>query len=147
MLSQRFLLMALLLGSLLTACGPQPAAPTTAPASGVPVSVEGGTYTNITPIPLAEMLKKKDFLFINTHIPYAGEIAETDAFIPFEESGPQRVNEYPADKNTKIVLYCRSGHMSTIVAKELVKAGYTQVWNLDGGMAAWEQAGFELIKK
>jgi rhodanese-related sulfurtransferase len=57
------------------------------------------------------------------------------------------VNEYPADKNAKIVLYCRSGRMSTIVAKELVKAGYTNVWNLDGGMIAWEKAGFELIRK
>jgi len=93
------------------------------------------------------MLKRKDLIFINTHIPYEGEIAQTDAFIPFEENGPQRVNEYPADKNAGIVLYCRSGRMSTIVAKELVKAGYTHVWNLDGGMIAWEKAGFELIRK
>lgn len=37
--------------------------------------------------------------------------------------------------------------MSSIVAAELVKAGYTRVWNLEGGMVAWEQAGYELIKK
>ena len=147
MILRRFLLIALLIGSLLAACGAQPVAPTAAPSSGVPVSVEGGTYTDITPAQLAEMLKRKDLIFINTHIPYEGEIAQTDAFIPFEENGPQRVNEYPADKNARIVLYCRSGRMSTIVAKELVKAGYINVWNLDGGMIAWEKAGFELIKK
>ena len=147
MISRRFLLIALLIGSLLAACGAQPIAPTAAPSSGVPVSVEGGTYTDITPAQLAEMLKRKDLIFINTHIPYEGEIGQTDQFIPFEENGPQRVNEYPADKNARIVLYCRSGRMSTIVAKELVKAGYTHVWNLDGGMIAWEKAGFELIRK
>lgn len=149
MISRRLPLITLLISSLLVACGTQPDALTTTPSSGVPVSVEGGAYTNITPAQLAEMLNasRKDFIFINTHIPYEGEIAQTDQFIPFEEYGAQRVNEYPADKNAKIVLYCRSGRMSTIVAKELVKAGYTNVWNLDGGMIAWEKAGFELIKK
>jgi rhodanese-related sulfurtransferase len=149
MTSRRLPLIIWLISGLLAACGAQPAAPTAALTSGVSRSVEGGTYTDITPAQLAEMLdaSRKDFIFINTHIPYEGEIAQTGAFIPFEENGPQRVNEYPADKTTKIVLYCRSGRMSTIVAKELVKAGYTNVWNLDGGMIAWEKAGFELIRK
>ena len=111
------------------------------------VSVSGGAYTNVTPERLAEMLRSKDFVFVNTHIPYEGEIAQTDVFIPFEEIGPQRVSEYPANKNAKIVLYCRTGRMSTIVANELVTASYTNVWHLDGGMIAWEQARFELIGK
>jgi len=34
--------------------------------------------------------------------------------------------------------------MSAIAAEALVKGGYTDVWNLDGGMIAWEEAGFSL---
>lgn len=121
----------------------------TSPASETRVSIPGGVYTDVTPERLAEMLNasRKDFIFINTHIPYEGEIEPTDAFIAFEENGPQRVSEYPADKNMKIVLYCRSGRMSTIVAQELVRAGYTNVWNLEGGMNAWRLAGFEIIER
>ena len=142
----------ILVASLLAACAPAatpaPTAMPAAPAVGVPVSVEGsGTYTNLTPAELAGMLKHKDFLFVNTHIPYDGELEQTDAFIEFEESGSQRVSEYPADKNAKIVLYCRSGRMSAIVAQELVKAGYTNVWNLDGGFRAWEAAGYPVLHK
>ncbi len=37
--------------------------------------------------------------------------------------------------------------MSAIAAEELVKDGYANVWNLDGGMAAWEQQGFPLKEK
>ena len=134
---------------LLAACSPQPVPPTAAPStdSGVPVNVAGGTYTDVTPDQLAEMLKRDDFLLVNTHIPYEGEIEQTDAFIAFAESGPQRVGDYPADKDAQIVLYCRSGRMSDIVAAELVQAGYTNVWNLDGGMIAWERAGYAVLTK
>jgi hypothetical protein len=37
--------------------------------------------------------------------------------------------------------------MSSIAAEKLVELGYTNVWNLSGGMAAWEQAGFPLEGK
>lgn len=138
--------MVLLFSLWLAACGVQSAS---TPSGGVsvPVKVEGGAYTDVAPSELSEMLKQKDFLFVNTHIPYEGEIEQTDAFIAFEENGPQRVNEYPADRSAMIVLYCRSGRMSAIVANELVKAGYTNVWNLDGGMIEWEKAGYTVIQK
>ena len=137
----------LLVSGFTAACNVQPVAPIATSTAGTLVRVEGGVYTNITPAQLAEMLRSKDFVFVNTHTPYDGEIEQTDAFIPFVEDGPKRVGEYPADKNAGIVLYCRSGRMSAIVAEELVKAGYTHVRNLEGGMKAWEQAGYKLIRK
>ena len=143
MVSQRLVIIAIMCGLLLVACTAQPAPPTVATVQGVSVSVEGGAYINITPAELAAMLKNKDFFFANTHVPYEGEIESTDAFIAYDQTG-QRLSEYSADKNAKIVLYCRSGRMSSIAAQELVKAGYTNVWNLDGGMIAWEKAGYEL---
>ena len=80
-------------------------------------------------------------------LPYEGEIEQTDALIAFEDGGPQRIGEYPDDTNAKIVLYCRTGRMSSIVAEELVQAGYTNVWNLAGGMIAWEQAGYAVLNR
>lgn len=111
------------------------------------VAVEGGgSYTDVSAGGLAQRLEKKDFLFVNVHIPYEGEIAKTDLFIPFnqvEASLPQ----LPADKHAKVVLYCRSGSMSVTAARALVKLGYTDVWNLDGGMIAWKAAGYPLLQK
>jgi rhodanese-related sulfurtransferase len=37
--------------------------------------------------------------------------------------------------------------MSTIAAKELVKKGYTNLYNLVGGMVAWESAGLPVAVK
>ncbi len=49
------------------------------------VLTPSGSYLNIGPAELAAMLEKKDFLFANVHIPYEGEIAETDTHIPFNK--------------------------------------------------------------
>ena len=32
----------------------------------------------------------------------------------------------------------------TIAAETLVGLGYTNIWNLSGGMVAWEQAGLQV---
>ena len=101
-------------------------------------------FTDITVAELSTMLEAKDFLFVNTHIPYEGEIASTDAFIPYNEL-ELYADQLPADKDARIVLYCRSGRMSEIAATALVEQGYTQVFEVDGGMIAWEEAGLPLI--
>lgn len=113
---------------------------------GSKVEVNAGYYTNITADRLAAMLQNKDFLFINVHIPYDGEIEKTDLFLPYDKTN-ENLNLLPQDKNSKIVVYCRSGPMSTTASKVLVEAGYTNVWNLEGGMGAWKKQGYGVFSK
>lgn len=136
----------------IAACGPgsAPAAPPTAgdlaqQTQKVPVE-GGGNYIDVSAVGLATMLENKDFPLINVHIPYEGEIEGTDLFIPFDEI-EQNLDKLPADKDARIVLYCRSGSMSAKAARELVSLGYTDVWNVDGGMVVWKQAGYPLLDK
>ena len=117
------------------------------PVTGETVTVTGGSYQNVAPAELNTMLKSKDFVFVNVHIPFAGNIADTDLSIPYDQIGTsENLSQLPADKSAMIVLYCRSGRMSEIAAEELVSRGYTNILNLDGGMVDWEQAGFEIEK-
>ncbi len=115
------------------------------PVTGEKVSVAGGTYTNVSADELASMLKNKDFVLVNVHIPFAGNIAGTDLSIPYDQI-EQNLSMLPADKGAKLVFYCHSGRMSQIAAEELVALGYSNVWNLKDGMVGWEQAGYELEK-
>ncbi|OGG03844.1 hypothetical protein A2W14_04865 [Candidatus Gottesmanbacteria bacterium RBG_16_37_8] len=102
-------------------------------------------YTDITSNQLKTMLQKKDFYFVNVHVPYEGEIEKTDAFIPYNEI-EKNLEKLPKDKNAKIVLYCRSGRMSTIAAKRLTELGYTNIGNLLLGMHDWQSKGYSLLK-
>lgn len=88
----------------------------------------------------------KDFVLVNVHIPLTSSIAATDLSIPYDEI-ENNLSLLPTDKNAKIVLYCRSGRMSAIAAETLVGLGYANIWILDGGMVAWEQAGLTLVDK
>jgi rhodanese-related sulfurtransferase len=108
------------------------------------VAVEGdGRYTDVSATVLARMLAKKEFLLVNVHIPYEGEIAGTDLAFPFDQVDAN-LARLPTDKSARVILYCRSGSMSSIAARALVKLGFTDVWNLDGGMIAWQEAGHPL---
>jgi rhodanese-related sulfurtransferase len=135
-----FLLLAIIALSL-TACQSGGSEQTT----GQPVEVDGGAYTNVGPDELNTMLENKDFVFVNVHIPFEGDIAGTDLSIPYDEiTQAANLAQLPADKNAKVVLYCRSGRMSTIAAEALLEEGYTNLYELDGGMVAWEQAGYPI---
>jgi rhodanese-related sulfurtransferase len=106
-------------------------------------SWDSNGYQNISMDRFVEMMEHKDFVLIDVHIPYAGEIPETDLLIPFNDI-KQHKNELPDDKNTKIVVYCMSGPMGYVAAEKLVSMGYRRVFHFQGGMVAWKKSGKSL---
>ena len=57
------------------------------------------------------------------------------------------VEKLTADKDKPVLVYCNSGNTVTRAIKMLKKAGFEQVNNLDGGIAAWREANMPLSKK
>lgn len=47
------------------------------------------------------------------------------------------------DKDTPYVVYCRSGNRSASAIEIMRNLGFTEVWEVDGGIIAWEQAGLK----
>ncbi len=85
----------------------------------------------------------RDFLLINVHVPYAGDIPGTDADIAYTDTDGL-VAAIGDQLDRTVVVYCRSGGMSAQASGDLVDLGYTGVYDLQGGMNAWEAAGYEL---
>lgn len=51
------------------------------------------------------------------------------------------------DSTKPIVVYCRSGRRSGISTNNLVKAGFTEIYDLKNGIINWQKKGYKLIKK
>ncbi|WP_196895151.1 rhodanese-like domain-containing protein [Aureivirga marina] len=49
-------------------------------------------------------------------------------------------------KDEPLYLYCRSGARSMKAAKMLKKAGYTKIYNVDGGFLAWKSKNYKIEK-
>ncbi len=55
------------------------------------------------------------------------------------------IKQLPADKNTKIVVYCSLGIRSEDIAEKLKKSGYTNVYNLYGGIFEWKNQNNSVV--
>lgn len=48
------------------------------------------------------------------------------------------------DKDVPYLVYCRSGNRSEVAVQQMRDLGFTTIYELEGGVLGWEQAGFEL---
>ena len=101
-------------------------------------------FARLDPTAFAQHMGDKGAVLINVHVPYEGELPNTDAFIPFDRI--VGATQLPKNKDTELLLYCRSGRMSEMAANDLHAAGYTRLAHLEGGMRAWESSGHPLLQ-
>ena len=65
--------------------------------------------------------------------------------IPLEEFLSQK-DAWPAEKGAEIVVYCGSGHRSTMAMTILLTHGYEDVSSLSGGFSSWAEAGYPVAE-
>lgn len=57
-----------------------------------------------------------------------------------------RVAELEKFKDSPVITQCRSGARSAKAAEVLINAGFSAVYNLDGGINAWQKAALDIQK-
>ncbi len=81
------------------------------------------------------------------------DVREPDEFeaghIPGAKPLPRGLLEYKAaeelpDKDARIVVHCALGGRGSLAAKSLKEMGYTNVANMQGGLSAWRDKGYEV---
>lgn len=152
MVFMRLLSMSLILGLcvLMAACSSAPVVTPTAEQAPLSAATEpsvanAAEYRAMSVDEFASILESpaKPYTIVNVHIPYEGEVPNTDMNVAYNDM--EALTSALPDKNAPIILYCRSGRMSDIATRALVEQGYTQVWDVTGGMNAWESTGRELL--
>ncbi len=80
---------------------------------------------------IIDIRKKPDEMQIPGSIRYSGEALESAEQLPF-------------GKAERVVLYCGSGNSCSRIAQTLREKGYENAEALEGGYAAWKDAGLPL---
>jgi rhodanese-related sulfurtransferase len=111
---------------------------------GTKVNVEGGSYTSVNSAELYQMLQNKDFTLVNTDPMPNLVIPDTDLFIPHNEL-LEDLSSVSQNKTEKIVIYCMIGSNSSLVAVEFEKMGFSDIYNLAGGIVGWQQQGYPVV--
>ena len=96
------------------------------------------------PFDLDDLLNLKQYHSLNlirTKEEYAGGHIENSILLPVTEI-PEKAETVLTDKEAKILVYCRSGNRSANASRELIKMGYTKVYDF-GGIISWP---YEIIK-
>lgn len=70
---------------------------------------------------------------------------ENQIHIPLEDFINSQ-DMWPEDLDAPIVIYCGSGHRSTLAMTILWSYGYTDVRSLQGGFGAWNEAGYPVVE-
>ena len=142
-LNWKTLLLALAVSLAVAGCGGQSQAPVAPPAveaetlklENLPLEVDPATV---------EQLRRRDDVFIldvredyeydSGHIPGA-------TLVPLGQI-PNRLDEVPRDKT--VIAVCRSGNRSSQATDFLRQQGFENVHNMEGGMNAWSQTGYQI---
>ena len=99
------------------------------------------SYKNITSQEFDKILSTRNPFLVDVHIPEQKHLEGTDLVVPYNKI-KENLSKFPEDKDALIIVYCRSGNMSIEAFEALVKAGYTQVKNLVGGINAYTESHY-----
>ena len=102
-------------------------------------------YGEVAPAALAPVLGEVRVLDVREATEFHGELSH----IPGAELVPLGSLEHTArdwDRDTALVIVCRTGRRSGSAAASLARLGFRHVLNLRGGMLAYNQAGLPLAR-
>ena len=105
-------------------------------------------YSNIGPALAIGVINKEDAVLIDVR--EMNEIKEgminNAIHIPLSAIN-KRLTELDKYKDRAVLVYCRSGNRSGSVCRTLSSRGFEKVYNLAGGIMAWQDAHLPVSKK
>ncbi len=112
--------------------------------------IEKNQYTDVSVQQGKAMIDRQEVFILDVrtkeeyaagHIKGSTLLAVQD--IPKQELG-EKLKEIP--KESKILVYCRSGSRSAKASRILAENGFIMVYNMQGGITEWMNAGYEVEK-
>lgn len=105
-------------------------------------------YNAVSPTEATALINRNDATVLDIRDDgdyHAGHIVNA-LHIP-QSNVSQRLAELEKHKHKPIIVGCRNGNRSRQICALLKKQGFDHIYNLTGGVAAWQNANLPLVKK
>ena len=105
---------------------------------------EANEHVTNVPVSVAkELLDEGGYIFLDVRTAKEFKMGHIPGAVHIERGLLEfRINNQVADKNAQIVVYCKVGGRGCLAAHTLVRMGYKNVINIEGGWVPWEKAGY-----
>ena len=97
-------------------------------------------YTNLSPQQFEESINKSDkHILLDVRTPEEFQQSHLNAAINVNvrDQFTANIESLKIDKNAPVYVYCLSGGRSASASAQLAAAGFTQVYNMSGGISTW----------
>jgi rhodanese-related sulfurtransferase len=102
----------------------------------------------VSPAETVNLMNSENTVVIDVREPheFANGHIESARHIPLGKI-EERAHELEAYKQNPVIVTCQSGTRSPQACKKLTGLGFTRVFEMKGGMLAWEEQKYPIVKK
>jgi rhodanese-related sulfurtransferase len=108
----------------------------------------GGGMKKLSPMDATQLINREDAVVLDVRSD--GEFSQghiVNAVNIPQKSVQEQLSKLEKYRGRPIITACRTGQIAQGVSSLLRKNGFEQVYNLAGGLVAWEGANLPLVKK
>ena len=105
-------------------------------------------FTSLTPAAAVQLMNKEDVVVLDVREPSETVIGKIAGAIQIPVGAlAKRIDELQKHKDKTMLVYCKTGARAGAACKDLSKNGFEKVYNLNGGLLAWQDAHLPISKK
>jgi rhodanese-related sulfurtransferase len=101
----------------------------------------------VDPVEFSEVIAQPGVIILDVRTPEefnAGHIANAININMADSKFSSEVSKL--DKNATVAVYCRSANRSAVATKEMAELGFTDMYDMQGGIIDWEAAGGPVVQ-
>ena len=101
----------------------------------------------VDPVKFSEVIAQPGVIILDVRTPEEFNAGHITNAININLEGSDFSSEVSKlDKNATVAVYCRSGNRSGVATDQMAEIGFTDMYDMQGGIVDWEAAGGPVVK-